>query len=80
MYAAEWNRFGKSAGYKRNVVMAENAEALLAIWDGTSKGTGHMINIAKERGLKVVVYKREPTWKRSARHHMSLIPRAPHSA
>lgn len=55
-YPAEWDKYGKSAGYKRNVLMAENAEALIAIWDGVSKGTNHMINIAKSKGLRVYVY------------------------
>jgi hypothetical protein len=55
-YPADWDTFGKSAGYKRNEQMAENAEALIAIWDGTSKGTKHMINIAKRKGLQVKVW------------------------
>ena len=54
-FPADWEKFGKSAGYRRNVQMAENADALVAFWDGTSRGTMHMINIAKERGLKVRV-------------------------
>jgi len=36
--------------------MAENAEALIALWDGKSKGTHNMINTAKELNLKVFVY------------------------
>lgn len=56
LYPADWDRHGKSAGYKRNVQMAENADALIAIWDGESKGTGHMISIAKEHGLTVYVH------------------------
>lgn len=51
----EWDKYGKSAGYRRNVQMAENADALIAFWDGKSRGTNHMINIANERGLKVRV-------------------------
>ncbi len=54
-YPANWNLYGKSAGYKRNVQMAENAEALIALWDGVSKGTKHMIDIAKERNLIVYI-------------------------
>ena len=55
-YPAEWDKYGKSAGYKRNLVMAENAEALLALWDGQSKGTKHMIDIAKKHSLKIHIY------------------------
>jgi len=56
-YPADWNQHGKSAGYKRNELMADNAEALLAIWDGQSKGTKHMIDIAKRKGLEVCIYR-----------------------
>lgn len=54
-FPANWNKYGKSAGYRRNVEMAENAEALLALWDGKSRGTKHMIDIANSKGLKVHV-------------------------
>ncbi len=56
-YPAQWDLYGKSAGYRRNVQMAENADALIAIWDGESKGTKHMINIAKEKNLVVHIIK-----------------------
>jgi len=54
-FPADWNRFGRKAGYIRNLNMAYNADALLAFWDGKSKGTKHMIDIAKKRGLQVYV-------------------------
>ncbi len=62
-YKADWKKNGKRAGYLRNVEMADNAFALIAVWDGQSKGTNHMINIAKEKGLKVYV------------HHVSYVDR-----
>lgn len=52
---ADWAGEGKSAGYKRNERMAQRAEALIAVWDGKSKGTGHMIDIARRYGLEVFV-------------------------
>lgn len=55
-FPAEWDRFGRSAGYRRNIQMAENAQCLVALWDGESPGTRHMINIARQRGLAVFVY------------------------
>lgn len=54
-FPANWDLYGKSAGYKRNVEMAEYGEALIALWDGKSRGTMHMINIARSKGLKVYV-------------------------
>lgn len=55
-FPADWVLFGKSAGYRRNEVMADNAEALIALWDGQSKGTKHMIDIARRKGLRVYVH------------------------
>jgi hypothetical protein len=54
-YPARWDKYGKSAGYKRNVEMAENGDMLIAFWDGKSKGTKHMIDIASRLNLRVVV-------------------------
>jgi hypothetical protein len=53
---ADWDTYGKSAGYRRNVEMAEHADALLAFWDGKSKGTKHMIDIAESKGLQIYVH------------------------
>jgi len=54
---AEWDKYGKSAGYRRNQDMANVAEALIAIRVGgeSSKGTTHMIKIAEAKGLRVHV-------------------------
>jgi hypothetical protein len=41
--------------------MAENAEALIAIWDGQSKGTKNMIDTATKKGLLVFVKRIEPS-------------------
>lgn len=53
LFPADWKKYGKSAGYVRNSEMAEVAESLIAFWDGRSRGTKHMIDIAKNKGLKV---------------------------
>jgi glycerophosphoryl diester phosphodiesterase len=55
-FPAQWNKYGKSAGYRRNESMAEYAEALIAVWDGKSKGTRNMIDTARKYGLKVYVH------------------------
>jgi len=51
--AEDWKRIGKSAGYRRNKEMAQFADALVAFWDGSSRGTSHMIDLAREHGLRV---------------------------
>ena len=56
-FPADWNKYGKSAGVIRNRQMAERADALVALWDGNSRGTGHMIQAAHKAGLEVMVYR-----------------------
>lgn len=54
---ADWAKHGMSAGYRRNVDMAEAAQALIAVRVGgaKSKGTTHMIAIARNKGLRIHV-------------------------
>lgn len=52
---ADWDTHGKSAGYKRNTQMAEAATHLIAFWDGKSRGTANMIQVATKLGLKLCV-------------------------
>ncbi len=54
-FQADWGKYGKSAGYKRNEEMAKYADALIAFWDGKSRGTKHMIDLANRYKLKLKV-------------------------
>lgn len=54
-FPADWNLHGKKAGYLRNLEMANYADALIAIWDGKSPGTRMMINLAKQKKLKIFI-------------------------
>lgn len=54
-FPADWQLYGKAAGYKRNQLMAQNADALICFWDGVSKGSKHMIDLAEKEGLKVKI-------------------------
>lgn len=56
-FVPEWDLFGKAAGYIRNEEMAQNADALVAFWDGHSRGTRHMIETAQRYGLKIRVFR-----------------------
>jgi hypothetical protein len=56
VYPADWEKYGKSAGFIRNEEMGDIANALIAFWDGESHGTKHMIEYAKNKGLKIRVY------------------------
>lgn len=54
-FPANWDFYGKSAGYMRNLEMAKYADGLIAFWDNKSKGTKNMIGFASEYGLMTVV-------------------------
>lgn len=54
-FPADWQTYGKQAGYLRNRQMSENADVLIAFWDGQSRGTKSMIDLANHRGLGVCV-------------------------
>jgi len=56
-FPADWERYGRAAGHKRNAEMADNADALISFWDGKSRGTKNMIETATKKGLLVRVVK-----------------------
>ena len=68
-FPADWNTYGKSAGYRRNAEMAKYASqehgVLFAFWDGKSKGTGHMIKTMqiKKKRYRVFNYNGEEIMK-----------------
>lgn len=56
-FPADWNGpHGKGAGFVRNEKMAEYGDELLALWDGKSKGTKHMIEEMSRRCKVVKVF------------------------
>ncbi len=50
-FPADWEHAGKSAGFIRNRQMADVADALIAFWDGNSRGTQNMIDLARLKPL-----------------------------
>lgn len=55
MFMAQWDVYGKRAGYLRNKAMGDYADYLIAFWDGQSKGTKMMIDIMKENNKHGIV-------------------------
>lgn len=53
-FKADWDKYGKSAGYRRNEEMHkfisenERERKVIAFWDGKSKGTQHNFELAKK--------------------------------
>ncbi len=56
-YVADWDRYGKRAGFLRNCVMVGVVDAVIAVWDGSSRGTKHSIDYATSKGKQVFVFK-----------------------
>lgn len=52
---ADWKTHGKKAGFLRNRDMAWYADALIAFWDGKSRGTASMIDLMRKLGKPVTV-------------------------
>lgn len=57
-YPADWNKYGKSAGFRRNEEMSKVADALVVFWDGNSKGTKHMLDTMQKlnKPVRIVRY------------------------
>lgn len=48
IFPAKWKQYRLAAGPIRNRTMAKYADALIALWDGKSKGTKSMISEMKQ--------------------------------
>jgi hypothetical protein len=55
-FPADWDKHGKAAGHIRNAQMGDYADALIAVWDGHSPGTRHMITYMHKLGKPVFVF------------------------
>lgn len=58
-FPANWEKHGRAAGPIRNDKATDHADALVAFWDGKSKGTRGVIILAKIKNLKIrtIIYK-----------------------
>ena len=54
-FKADWERFGNSAGVRRNHQMAQAGDVLVVFGDGPSPGTAHLIQCMQQLGKPVVV-------------------------
>ena len=54
-FIPDWKQHGKQAGIIRNIDMGDYANALIAFWNGRSRGTKFMIEYAEKKGLQVRV-------------------------
>ncbi len=52
-----YSLYGKGAPIKRNELIVEYCDILIAFWDGQSKGTKFTIDYSKSKNKEVFVYK-----------------------
>lgn len=58
IYPANWNKYGKSAGYIRNNEIVNNCDIVVAFWDLKSKGTKHTIQLARSLNKPCIIISR----------------------
>jgi len=52
-YPADWKKYGRSAGPRRNKIMAEVSDLVICFWDEQSRGTKSMIDFAGQYGKPI---------------------------
>lgn len=55
-FLPEYDKYGRSAPLKRNLKIIENADLVLAFWDGVSRGTEFVIDNCKQMGVPVKIF------------------------
>lgn len=54
-YSPDYHRYGRGAPIRRNDTMVSHADALIALWDGHSRGTKDVVSKALRKNLKLYV-------------------------
>lgn len=55
-FLPDYKRYGRSAPLKRNINIIENADLVLAFWDGFSRGTKYVIDNCRKRNIPIIVH------------------------
>lgn len=55
-YLPDYRRFGRGAPQKRNITIIQNADMVIAFWDGSSRGTKFVIDNCRKMNIEVKVY------------------------
>jgi len=56
IFLPDYQKHGKAAPLIRNKLIVDNADIIIAFWNGFSRGTKHTIDYAKKQGKEVIVY------------------------
>lgn len=66
IFSANWEKYGKKAGYIRNKEIVNRSDMGIAFWDGQSKGTRHTIKLFKSSKKEIIIInylQKEIEWK-----------------
>lgn len=55
IFPADWDKYGKRAGYIRNEDIIKNCDLVIAFWDMTSIGTKHSLDLAKKYNKPAII-------------------------
>jgi hypothetical protein len=66
IYKPDWKTYGKSAGFRRNRDIINDADYVLIFWDGNSKGTSHDIMLARKNNkpYALFVWQKTNEWRK----------------
>lgn len=51
----DWAVYGRSAGFRRNALIINDADVVIAMWDGVSKGTANSIELAEKANKELII-------------------------
>ena len=55
IFYSEWDKHGKAAGFLRNTDIINEADIIIAFWDGVSNGTKDSITKAKKQNKQIII-------------------------
>ena len=55
-FLPEYEKYGRNAPLKRNLQIIGYADLVVALWDGTSRGTKHVIDSCKRQNIPILVH------------------------
>ncbi len=55
IFKPDWKRYGRGAGMVRNKEIISNCDAVIAFWDGISKGTKNSLDLANKLNKYIIV-------------------------
>lgn len=56
IFLPDWDRYGKRAGFLRNQLIIDEADKVIAFWNGNSKGTKNSIDLAVTKKIPIDIY------------------------